>query len=111
MQNAIKYSPKNCTITVECCLKQNSDKQNYMVTRISDQGKGFDTNKKLKKFQTFQLAGSKQNDSDGVGIGLSTAQSLTEFLGGELTVNSSDQGTQVQFSVFVTEVDDLTEFR
>ena len=54
MQNAIKYSPIEGTIKVKCAYKPvsatSSSLKGHLVTTITDEGKGFHVNKKLKKF-------------------------------------------------------------
>jgi|LauGreDrversion4_2_1035121.scaffolds.fasta_scaffold77444_1 predicted transcriptional regulator len=44
-------------------------------------------------------------NTGGVGIGLSTSQTLIEYLGGKLLVQSSAEGTQVEFSLLTTSKD------
>jgi K+-sensing histidine kinase KdpD len=116
MQNAIKYSPEGGKIQVTCHYKPIKDSttkfHGYLVTQITDEGKGFRVNKNLKKFSTFSQAGLNQtkHDSAGVGIGLSTAQTLTLYLGGQLSVKSSEKGTKAKFSVLVTDIENLASF-
>ncbi len=95
MQNASKYSPEHSVIDVTVKfepLSQPSDNiTGYLVTSITDRGNGFDAKtRKLKRFGTFQLDGSIMNSSEvqGVGIGLSTAYTLSRYMGGDLNVES-----------------------
>ena len=93
MQNAIKHSNNNSNITVEIYIKPLPLQQNtftklisYLFTKIIDEGKGID----LKKwganwFKSFNFIGSganQESETSGVGVGLSTAGSLTKALGG-----------------------------
>lgn len=67
-----------------------------MVTRITDMGKGIDPIKLRKRsYKTFAFskAGSNQtkSETEGVGIGLSTADSLTTALGGDFKVEPNQK--------------------
>ncbi len=73
------------------------------------------SNKKFKTF-AFSKAGSNQlkNETEGIGIGLSTAECLARSLGGKLLINtaSSLRGIEieVEFSVAVTSIQNVTSF-
>ena len=90
LQNAIKFSPSFSTVSVFCQFKpiqsQEAKLHGYLVTKIIDKGPGFEADKNLKIFKTFAQVGLNQTkcETSGVGIGLSTAQALCQFLGGKL---------------------------
>ena len=116
LQNAIKYSPSHTTVKVVCFFKPIKQKDSifsgYLVTKVKDRGPGLDVGKRLKSYKTFSQCGLNQtkNQTAGVGIGLSTAQALTKYLGGELKVKSSNQGTLVKFSVLVCKEHNIAKF-
>ena len=72
----------------------------------------------MQRFDTFHLAGSNLNLSEveGVGIGLSTAYSLSRFMGGDLNVHSIEKnrghksGTTATFSVLFTSLQGCATF-
>jgi K+-sensing histidine kinase KdpD len=93
MQNAIKHSNNNSNITVEIYIKPLPLQQNtftklisYLFTKIIDEGKGIDLKKwGANGFKSFNFIGSganQESETSGVGVGLSTAGSLTKALGG-----------------------------
>lgn len=83
----------------------------YLVTKIIDEGKGINLNKWASgKFKSFNFTGLgnilQQDETSGVGVGLSTASSLSKALGGYLTLTSgktkSVSGTEATFFVKTT---------
>ncbi|MCP4154941.1 MAG: HAMP domain-containing histidine kinase [bacterium] len=57
---------------------------------IKDNGPGIDENFKAKMFQPFQTT-----KEEGTGLGLYTCYGLLNYLGGNIDINSSGQGTEV----------------
>jgi len=67
----------------------------YLVTKITDEGRGADMKKlSAKKFKTFAFSeagiGQLKTETEGIGVGLSTADSLSDALGGYLTMSSGN---------------------
>jgi len=72
----------------------------YLKTSVIDNGRGI-AKKKLKTlFYCFKS--SLANEEHGVGIGLSTARTITKALGGTINIESNmNQGTTVIFTTLV----------
>lgn len=129
ISNAIKFSPPDSVVSVSVAfqpVKTEGELNNsllanqpshygnltgFLVTKITDRGKGIEParlrNRKFKTF-AFSKAGSNQvkSETEGVGVGLSTADSLTTALGGTFSVKSnqslSKSGVEVNFSILTT---------
>lgn len=89
--NAIKYSPDETTVTLGSEVSGNSVK-----LFVRDQGIGIAPADQARIFDRFYRADAARTRSDtsGHGLGLAIAQSLTEQLGGKLTLESGQkQGT------------------
>jgi two-component system sensor histidine kinase CiaH len=86
LDNAIKYSPKNSTITI----KTKRNKSNIDIT-IQDKGIGISDADKSLIFDRFYRADNsrQKNDVSGYGIGLSIAKSAIEAHGGSISVKST----------------------
>lgn len=79
IENAIKYSPDNSTITVS--LMQAADKVYFEVT---DQGMGVPEEERKNLFGKFYRASNaRQEQPDGNGIGLYVVKNIAEGHGGE----------------------------
>ena len=89
LENAIKYTPEGGSITVT------GDLHAGCVLRIADTGVGIAPQHIERIFDRFFRVDKVRTDmSDGVGLGLAIAKSLTELYGGTISVESRvDQGT------------------
>jgi len=66
IENAVKYSPKNSTITI------NLNKENtYVVLQVKDEGPGIAVNERKKIFKKFYRIGNEETRTNqGTGLGL-----------------------------------------
>jgi signal transduction histidine kinase len=95
LDNAIKYSPKNKTVTIEA--KRNDGQ---VIIKVTDEGMGI-TEKDLPHiFERFYRADSARSKetAGGYGLGLSIAKKIVELHRGNITVRSKI-GTGTTFTV------------
>ena len=97
LSNALKFTPDNGTIVIEVSAKN----PNFISISVTDSGIGIapeDIEKIVKPFG--QVADSMTRDHEGVGLGLSIVNSLTELHGGELQITSKmNVGTTVEILI------------
>lgn len=79
VQNAIKFSPKNSTITISSKLEKSK-----FVIEITDEGVGIDESKDL--FAPFKRYGNK----GGAGLGLFLAKGAAQALGAEISIKNRE---------------------
>ena len=85
VQNAIKFSPKNSTITISSKFIKNK-----FIVEVIDEGIGIDESKDL--FAPFKRYG----DKGGAGLGLFLAKGAAQALGGEVDIkNRNDRSGAV----------------
>jgi signal transduction histidine kinase len=91
LSNAIKFTLKDGRVTLRANMSQD------LVITISDTGIGIPPEKIQKALSPFgQVDSSLNRKYEGVGLGLPLAKSVTELLGGSLTIQSlSGKGTTV----------------
>jgi len=96
LDNAIKYSPGQAQITVNC--RAIADE---VIISISDQGMGIPLREQAEIFERFQRAGnSKQSAIQGAGLGLYICRAIIEAHGGRIWVESSlHSGSTFSFSL------------
>lgn len=82
LDNAIKFSPNDSTITISTEKTKNS----YLV-KIQDQGNGISPEKLRLIFNSFQQE-TKDLESSGFGLGLYIAKQFIELHGGHISVDS-----------------------
>lgn len=102
MSNAIKFNKDNGKITVTSA--KTSD--NRIKVSFIDTGIGIREDNLDKVFQPLNRLGAQNSDVGGIGIGLSTAKRLVEFMGGSISVNSS-VGAGSTFSIELPHADKL----
>ena len=98
ISNAIKFTPKNGTITLGAQL---SDDNKYMEVSITDTGVGIPKNDLPKIFGKFQQAGNRSaGDKSGTGLGLSIAYEIIQLHKGKIGVDSEEgKGTTFTFTL------------
>ncbi|PHS74486.1 MAG: hypothetical protein COB19_06600 [Porticoccus sp.] len=85
LTNAIKYSPTNSHVQVNCYPAQ----QNKLHISVNDNGNGLSSEQADIIFQPFtRLRSNLHNTEEGVGIGLSITKLLVEQMGGTIGVRS-----------------------
>jgi signal transduction histidine kinase len=97
LHNAIKFTPTG-KISVKIT---NSPQKGIVEIEITDTGTGMPEQHIERMFQPFQqMDSSLRRKFSGLGLGLTVARRLTDFLGGSLQVKSKrDAGTQVTLSI------------
>ncbi len=100
LTNAVKFTPSGGNITVS-----SRTEGDFVVVEVKDTGKGIAPEELPRIFERFyQTKGGSDNQSQGVGIGLSLAKEITERHGGHLEAQSvPGQGTT--FSVHLPATD------
>jgi two-component system sensor histidine kinase KdpD len=89
LDNSIKYSPVNSTITLSC---RNND--TFYTLDISDNGPGFSSTALSTLFELF-TADNLDHKSHGFGIGLATAKRIMDLLGGKINIRNKESGASV----------------
>jgi len=79
VQNAIKFSPKNSTITISSRLEKSK-----FIIEVTDEGVGIDESKDL--FAPFKRYG----DKGGAGLGLFLAKGAAQALGAEVSIKNKE---------------------
>ncbi|MGF7405170.1 sensor histidine kinase [Campylobacter concisus] len=79
VQNAIKFSPKNSTITISSRLEKSK-----FIIKVTDEGVGIDESKDL--FAPFKRYGNK----GGAGLGLFLAKGAAQALGAEISIKNRE---------------------
>lgn len=86
ISNAIKFSPKNSTVTVSVVV----DESDRLVFKVTDQGKGIAPEDQELIFQKFRQATNAENPLvKGTGLGLAIAKALVEEHRGVIGVDST----------------------
>jgi len=96
IQNAIKYRKEDLKpyITVKC-----EEDDGFFTIFVSDNGIGIEPKYEDKVFQIFQRL-HRDNEFEGVGIGLSICQRIVEFHGGRISLGKKyKKGTQIAFTL------------
>ena len=79
VQNAIKFSPKNSTITISSRVEKSK-----FIIKVADEGVGIDESKDL--FAPFKRYGNK----GGAGLGLFLAKGAAQALGAEISIKNRE---------------------
>jgi signal transduction histidine kinase len=98
LHNAIKFTPASGTVTVK--LREASER-GMIELEVIDTGLGMPEQHIERLFQPFQqMDSSIRRQFSGLGLGLTVARRLTDFLGGNLQITSRrDAGTHVTLSI------------
>ncbi|OGO78502.1 MAG: hypothetical protein A2Y23_11030 [Clostridiales bacterium GWB2_37_7] len=85
LDNAVKYTPQNCSISLE--LKNNKDSIELIV---SDTGEGIDKENLEKIFERFyRIDKARSSENGGIGLGLSIASWIVKEHRGTINVFST----------------------
>ncbi len=97
LDNAIKYSPQDTTITVSA-----AQQKRHVLLQIRDQGAGIaekDLPHIFDRFYRADQSRSRQN-TEGHGLGLAIAQALAEHIGAKLSA-ANNQGSGATFTIAI----------
>ncbi|MFI5303506.1 MAG: sensor histidine kinase, partial [Nitrospiria bacterium] len=105
VSNAIKYSPKGGTVTVEARREEED-----VFISVKDEGIGIPEEKQEKIFtKFFRVDSSDHREIGGTGLGLSICKEIIQLHGGRIWVESHEQeGTRFTFSLPVTQPANLS---
>ncbi|QVY66918.1 hybrid sensor histidine kinase/response regulator transcription factor [Polaribacter sp. Q13] len=103
LSNAFKFTPKNGTIDVNITNEKVANgivNKEYIIIEVKDSGIGIPSNKLEAIFERFNTKkdANKNNNPEGIGIGLSFTKSLIELHQGTIKV-SSEPGQGALFTV------------
>jgi two-component system sensor histidine kinase KdpD len=99
--NAVKYSPKNTTITI--ATEKLSDK--FIKVRVVDEGMGIPPEARNQIFEAFHQLDREKGGTQGAGLGLSICHGLIEAHGGRIWVDDDHEGagTTMSFTLPIAE--------
>ena len=87
--NAIKFTPENGTVKIECDLLNSENGLETMQFKIIDSGIGISDEQKDKIFESFTQASSDTTRKfGGTGLGLSISKQLVDLQNGNIHVES-----------------------
>ena len=96
IQNAIKYRKEDEAPHIRISYE---DREDSVCFYVADNGIGIDSSYSEKIFQIFQRL-HRDDEYEGVGIGLSICQRIVEFHGGEIHLDENyTDGTQIVFTL------------
>jgi len=88
LENAIKYSPKETTITAELIRTGRT-----ILLQVKDQGAGIPDNEKKKIFTKFYRIGNEATrKKQGTGLGLYLCRKITKDHNGDIVVTNNEGG-------------------
>lgn len=91
LDNAVKYSPPDSTVTVDV-----SEKDEWVLIKITDSGPGIPEEARDRIFERFyRLDDSRARETGGTGLGLSIAKEAVVLHGGNITVSDGEDGGSV----------------
>jgi signal transduction histidine kinase len=87
IENAVKYSPRNSTITV---ILEKKKENGHPVLMVKDEGPGIPANERKKIFQKFYRIGSEETrTTKGTGLGLFISKKIAADHKASLTVSDN----------------------
>ena len=88
LSNAVKFTPPGGRVTLSCAAEEHT-----VRVRVADTGIGIPEDKLGTIFEPFvQVNAGYTRTSEGTGLGLSISRDLARAMGGELTVESEEEG-------------------
>ncbi len=99
LSNAIRYSPKDGAVRIECLCSISADKQSNLQVKITDSGSGIKEENAELVFDKFYRV-SHSNTTKGFGLGLYVARLYVEAHGGKIGVyNNREGGSTFHFQI------------
>jgi PAS domain S-box-containing protein len=93
VSNAIKFSPKDSTVTIEAV---GSDASSNVEVRVIDRGRGVPEEQRKTIFDRFQQVDANDAvEKQGSGLGLAICKAIVEGHGGTIGVNPGDGGGSI----------------
>ncbi len=90
LTNAAKYTDKGEIEFTVTCVNRQDTKKCLMYVAVRDTGRGIKKEDISKLFNKFERMDEDKNTTiEGTGLGLAITKSLTEMMGGKITVNSN----------------------
>ena len=93
LDNAVRYSPSGGAIEISALSGQGT-----VVLRMADHGVGIPEGD-VDLFEPFRRGNSAARVARGTGLGLHVVRSLTERMGGDVTVRNGEQGAVVELTL------------
>ncbi|MBI2810157.1 MAG: HAMP domain-containing histidine kinase, partial [Candidatus Melainabacteria bacterium] len=89
ISNAIKFSPDGSTVSVTAAQTDSGQ----VEVRVTDQGRGIAADQKEEIFTRYkQLDKTDAKNERGIGLGLAICKAIVENHGGQIGVDSNEQG-------------------
>jgi PAS domain S-box-containing protein len=85
LDNAVKYAPRSGKILISAV-----EENGYIVTSISDSGRGISMDDRKHLFQPYTRLYKKNDNKSGLGLGLSLAKMLVELHDGRIWLEEND---------------------
>ena len=99
ISNALKFTRLKESAIIEIGSEPDTEKKDYVIIYIKDNGAGFDMRYIEKLFGVFQRLHS-QNDFEGTGIGLANVKQIVQKHGGRVWANGAvDDGAMFYFTL------------
>ena len=87
--NALKFTPRDGKITIQCTLMKKEDANNQIKISVADTGLGIQQDDIPKLFQLFGFLNcSQQLNTKGIGLGLHICKKIAIAFGGDVYVES-----------------------
>lgn len=101
ISNAIKFTPKGGTVSLNICVKSNIDNEYLVSYSVKDTGIGMSEEDVRKLFVPFTQADSSISRSyGGTGLGLAISQGVVKLMGGNISVKSKpNDGSEFFFEI------------
>ena len=89
MANAVKFTPREGSITIEAIANSKSKEEQSLLIKVSDTGIGITKEQQARVFSPFEQAEADTTHKfGGTGLGLAIAKRLVYMMGGEIWLES-----------------------